>query len=409
MVTYHEKQLKEVSKQFQIYGQILHAETCKIGHINETYTATYDQGGARMRYIHQKINKNVFRNPPAVMRNLIRVTNHLRHKLEAEGGDDLTRRCLTLIPTRDGEPWFQDATGDYWRTFVFIEGLETFEAVQTTAQAFEAGRAFGEFQRLLVDLPGGRLHETIPHFHHTPKRFEAFEQSVKEDRVNRAAQAKAEIAWAVRHQHLAKVLIDAHAKGHIPERVTHNDTKFNNVMLDRATGKARCVVDLDTVMPGLALYDFGDMVRTTTSPTVEDEVDLRKVRLQLPMFEALARGYLSSAGQFLTPAERDFIVFSGKLITFTIGLRFLTDFLNGDAYFRVHRPGHNLDRCRTQFRLIESIAEQEAHMEKLVKVLAHDPKSPVNLPQKKTTVVTPKSPARPAPAKAKAKRAKAAR
>ena len=370
MVTYQEKQLKEISKQFQIYGQILHAETCKIGHINETYTATYDQGGARVRYIHQKINKSVFLNPPAVMRNLIRVTNHLRHKLENEGVPDTTRRCLTLIPTRDGQPWYQDAEGDYWRTFVFIEGLQTFEAVQNPAQAFEAGRAFGEFQRLLVDLPGGRLHETIPNFHHTPKRFEAFQRALKEDRLNRAAQAKEEVDWAIRHQQLAHVLLKPFAAGAIPERVTHNDTKFNNVMLDRSSGKACCVVDLDTVMPGLALYDFGDMVRTTTSPTVEDELDLGKVGLKMPMFEALTRGYLSAAGEFLTEAERDLIVVSGKLITFTIGLRFLTDFLSGDVYFRVHRPGHNLDRCRTQFRLIESIDEQEEAMQKLVRELS---------------------------------------
>lgn len=394
MVTYHEKQLKDISKQFQIYGQILHAETCKIGHINETYTATYDQGGARVRYIHQKINKNVFRNPPAVMRNLIRVTNHLRHKLEAEGSKDLTRRCLTLIPTRDGQPWYQDRDGDYWRTFVFIEGLETFEAVQTTGQAFQAGRAFGEFQRLLVDLPGARLHETIPNFHHTPKRFEAFQQALAEDRLNRAAQARAEIEWATKRQSLAQVLLDAHEQGQIPERVTHNDTKFNNVMLDVLTGEARCVVDLDTVMPGLALYDFGDMVRTTTSPTVEDELDLTKVGLRLPMFEALARGYLSAARDFLTPTEQEFIVVSGKLLTFTIGLRFLTDFLNGDVYFRVHRPGHNLDRCRTQFRLIESIEEQEQEMEAMVRALARDPEALIKpAKQKKTRGAAPPKPA----------------
>jgi hypothetical protein len=402
MVTYQEKQLKDISKQFQIYGQIRHAETCKIGHINETYTATYDQGGARMRYIHQKINKNVFRNPPAVMRNLIRVTNHLRHKLEAEGAKDVTRRCLTLIPTRDGQPWHQDGAGDYWRTFVFIEGLETFEAVQSPDQAFEAGRAFGEFQRLLVDLPGSRLHETIPHFHHTPRRFDAFQQALAEDRLNRAGQARGEIEWAQRHQPLAEVLLDAHARGHIPERVTHNDTKFNNVMLDVLTGKACCVVDLDTVMPGLALYDFGDMVRTTTSPTVEDELDLTKIALRLPMFEALTRGYLTAAGPFLTAAERDFIVFSGKLITFTIGLRFLTDYLNGDVYFRVHRPGHNLDRCRTQFRLVESIEQQEQELEALVRALAQDPEAPVAAPKKKSVKAA-------APAKPKAARARAVR
>ena len=362
-----EQQLQDVSRQFQIYGQILHAETCKIGHINETYTATYDQGGTRVRYVHQKINRTVFRDPPAVMDNLQRVTRHLRGKLEAEPGADLTRRCLTLIPTRDGQPFYRDGNGEYWRTFVFIEGVRTFEAAQTPAQAFEAGRAFGEFQGLLADLPGARLKETIPHFHHTRKRYEAFLSAVQEDRLNRAGHAKEEIAWALKHEALADVLIDALAAGKIPERVTHNDTKFNNVLLDSTSGKALCVVDLDTVMPGLALYDFGDMVRTTTSPTVEDELDLRKVRLHPPMFEALTRGYLSAAGQFLTPAEKDFIVFSGKLITFTIGLRFLTDFLRGDVYFRVHRPGHNLDRCRTQFKLIDSIEEQEAALTKLVR------------------------------------------
>jgi hypothetical protein len=369
MAIYQEKQLQEVSKQFQIYGQILHAETCKIGHINETYTASYDQGGTRVRYIHQKINRNVFKNPTAVMRNLIRVSNHFRHKLETEGTKDLTRRCLTVIPTRDGRPYYRDQQGEYWRTFVFIEGVETFEAVQSPSQAAAAGRAFGEFQRLLSDLPGERLHETIPDFHHTRKRFAALLQAIQEDRLNRAASAKPEIAFALQHEKIVDVLLNAHAKGKIPERITHNDTKFNNVMMDVLTGKAMCVVDLDTVMPGLALYDFGDMVRTTTSPTLEDEPDLRKVRMQMPMFEALARGYLSSAGEFLTRVEKSHLAFAGKLISFNIGIRFLTDYLNGDTYFRVHRPGHNLDRCRTQFKLIESITEQEEAMQKFVNKL----------------------------------------
>jgi len=376
MAIYQERQLQEISKQFQIYGEILHAETCKIGHINETYTATYDQGGTRVRYIHQKINRNVFKDPPAVMSNLIRVSRHLRDKLEAEGAKDITRRCLTVIPTRDGRPYYRDQQGEYWRTFVFIEGLETFEAVQTPAQAAAAGRAFGEFQRLLADLPGERLHETIPDFHHTRKRFAALTRAIQEDRLNRAASAKPEIAFALRHEKIVDVLLNAHAKGKIPERITHNDTKFNNVMMDVLTGKAMCVVDLDTVMPGLALYDFGDMVRTTTSPTLEDEPDLKKVRMHLPMFEALARGYLSSAGEFLTAAEKSHLAFAGKLITFNIGIRFLTDYLNGDTYFRVHRPGHNLDRCRTQFKLIESIEEQEEAMQKFVDNLEADEAAP---------------------------------
>ncbi len=356
--------LLDISRQFQIHGDLLHAEPCKVGHINETYTATYDQGGTQVRYIHQRINHEVFKDPAGVMDNLVRVTRHLRGKLAAAGVKDLTRRALTVVPTHDGASFFKTSEGEYWRTFVFIEKVRTFEAVETTAQAFEAGRAFGEFQSLLVDLPGKRLAETIPHFHHTRRRFDAMVAATEKDVANRAASAKAEIGWAMKQSDTVDIVLNALAKKKIPERITHNDTKFNNVMLDTETRKAMCVVDLDTVMPGTPLYDFGDMVRTTTSPTMEDELDLSKVKMQMPMFKALARGYLGSAGEFLTKNERALIAFSGKLITLTIGLRFLTDYVMGDVYFRVHRPQHNLDRCRTQFRLAESIARQEEAMQK---------------------------------------------
>ena len=365
-MAYQEKQLQEISKKFQIYGGILHAETLKIGHINETYTATYDQGGTRVRYIHQKINQTVFKNPAGVMKNVMRVTTHIRQKQEARNLRDVTRRSLIVIPTRDGRSFFQNGDGEVWRTFVFVEGVETYEAVQSPQQAFQAGRAFGEFQHLLVDLPGGRLFETIPDFHNTRKRFAALQQAIGKDRFNRAKEAMPEIEFALKQEPIVDVILKAMAKGKMPERVTHNDTKFNNVMLDVLTGEAMCVVDLDTVMPGCALYDFGDMVRTTTSPTLEDEPDLTKVRMQMPMFRKLAEGYLSTAGQFLTRTEKSYIAFSGKLITFEIGIRFLTDYLSGDTYFRIHRPGHNLDRCRTQFKLVESIERQEELMQKYV-------------------------------------------
>jgi len=365
-MAYQEKQLQEISKQFQIYGEILHAETFKIGHINETYSATYDQGGMRVRYIHQKINRTVFKHPPAVMENVMRVTTHIRRGLESNNARDITRKSLIVIPTRTGKSFYRSSDGEYWRTFVFIEGVQTFESVQSPEQAFEAGRAFGEFQRLLVDLPGGRLNETIPDFHHTRKRFTALQHAIQKDHFNRAKEAKTDIDFALKHEDMVDVILDAMAKRKIPERITHNDTKFNNVMLDTLTGEARCVVDLDTVMPGCALYDFGDMVRTTTSPTLEDERDLSKVKMQMPMFKKLAEGYLATAGKFLTKAERNLIAFSGKLISFEIGLRFLTDFLSGDTYFRIHRPGHNLDRCRTQFKLVDSIERQEEAMQKYV-------------------------------------------
>ena len=316
-----------------------------------------------VRYIHQRINHDVFKDPAQVMDNLQRVTAHLRSKLSERGVRDMTRRALTLIPAQDGRSFYRSPDGEYWRTFVFIERVRTFESVESAEQAYEAGKAFGEFQHLLVDLPGGRLHDTIPHFHNTRKRFESLQKAVREDRVNRASAAKVEIEWVLAHENLCDTILRAMASKKIPERITHNDTKFNNVMLDVATGKAMCVVDLDTVMPGCALYDFGDMVRTTTSPTLEDELDLSKVQMRMPMFKALCRGYLEAA-TFLNKYERALIAFAGKLITFTIGLRFLTDFLNGDTYFRVHRPNHNLDRARTQFRLVESIERQEDAMQK---------------------------------------------
>ncbi len=362
---YKEAELRHISKQFQIYGEIQHAELCKIGHINETYTATYDQGGTRVRYVHQKINQNVFKKPAEVMDNFVRVTNHIREKLEANDASDITRRVLTIVPTRDGKSFYQDAEGNYWRTFVFVERVKTYETVETPKQAYQAARAFGEFQKLLVDLPG-RLHETIPDFHNTRKRFTAFQTALKVDRYNRAQSAKKEISFALENEKVCDVILKLLASNRIPERITHNDTKFNNVMLDVDSGDAMCVVDLDTVMPGCALYDFGDMVRTTTSPTLEDELDLSNVNMRMSMFKELARGYLDATSEFLTKAERAQISFSGRLITFTIGIRFLTDYLSGDTYFRVHRPHHNLDRARTQFKLVDSIARQEEWMQKFV-------------------------------------------
>ena len=361
-----ESKLRHVSKQFQIYGEIRHAELCKIGHINETYTASYDQGGIEVRYVHQKINKSVFKKPVQVMDNVMRVTRHIRRHLEETEAADLTRRVLTVVPTRSGRPFWRDENGDYWRTFVFIENVETFEAIETPKQAYEAAHAFGLFQQQLVDLPGKRMHETIPDFHNSRKRFEALEEAIADDHFGRVRSAVLEIKFALKHEKIVDVILRLMSQGRIPERITHNDTKFNNVMLDVKSGSALCVVDLDTVMPGCALYDFGDMVRTTTSPTLEDEPDLSKVEMRLPMFKQLARGYLNSAGGFLNKTERAHIAFSGKLITFTIGIRFLTDYLNGDTYFRVHRPHHNLDRSRTQFKLVESIERKEDKMQDFV-------------------------------------------
>ena len=349
---------QKLAARFQIPGEFLSAAPYGSGHINDTYAAVFDQSGARVRYILQRINHNIFKNPVALMDNIQRVTAHLQSKLTT----DRSRRALTLIPTRDSQSFYRDEAGNYWRAYIFIENAHTYDAVESPRQAFAAAKAFGQFQKLLADLPAPRLHDTIPDFHHTPKRFAALETAMAADVAGRAKLAGPEIEFALRHKPLTSVLLDAG----LTERVTHNDTKFNNVMLDDTTYEGICVIDLDTVMPGLALYDFGDMVRTTTSPAKEDERDLSKVQMQMPMFEALVCGYCAEAGEFLTKAEKQHLAFSGKLITFEIGIRFLTDFLAGDVYFKVHRDGHNLDRCRTQFKLVESIAQQEAQMRQLV-------------------------------------------
>jgi len=352
--------VRAIAQQFQIPGEFLKAEPYGSGHINDTYRVGFDQGGTRVNYIFQRINHSIFKKPVALMQNIQRVTAHISSKLA--GQPDFSRRVLTLIPTRAGKNVLCDPQGNYWRVFVFIEKARTWDAVESPKQAFEAAKAFGHFQCLLADLPAPRLHDTIPNFHHTPKRFATLEAAIAADSCNRASQAKPEIEFALKHKSITNVLL----KAKLPERVTHNDTKFNNVMLDDATGEGICVIDLDTVMPGLVLYDFGDMVRTTTSPAKEDEQNLSLVTMQFPMFEALTRGYVQSAAQFLTPDEKKFLPFSGKLITFEIGIRFLTDFLVGDTYFKTHRPGHNLDRCRTQFKLVESIEQQEDKMNQLV-------------------------------------------
>jgi Ser/Thr protein kinase RdoA (MazF antagonist) len=350
--------LRIIAEQFEMPGEFVTAAPYGTGHINDTYCAVFNQTGAQIRYILQRVNHKVFKNPVVLMENIQRVTTHLGAKYDPR---DPSNRTLTLIPSREGRSWHRDAEENYWRAYRFIEKARAYDAVETPAQAYEAARAFGRFQKSLADLPPPRLHDTIPDFHHTPKRFARLEGAIAADPANRAKAAAAEIDFALRHKPITTILLDAG----LPERVTHNDTKINNVMLDDATGAGVCVIDLDTVMPGLALYDFGDLVRTASSPTKEDERDLSKVGMSFPLFEALLRGYLSSASDFLTAREKEHLAVAGKLITFEIGVRFLTDHLEGDAYFKVHRAGHNLDRARAQFKLVDSISRQEEAMNKL--------------------------------------------
>jgi aminoglycoside phosphotransferase (APT) family kinase protein len=357
-----------VVRQFEIPGKFIRATPYGNGHINDTFLVEFEGRFTVGRTILQRINHHVFRQPAALMENVERVTAHLAERVA--GQPDAERRVLRLIhctnPAQGGRTWWVNGEGYHWRAYHYIENARSYEAVESTDQAWKAAYAFGQFQRQLAELPAPRLHDTIPDFHNTVKRYGVFEQALAGDAHNRAATAKAEIDWVLRHKDLAGVLLNAN----LPERVTHNDTKFNNVLLDEKTGEGICVIDLDTVMPGLALYDFGDMVRSATSPATEDELDLSKVTMQFNMFEALVRGYLDAAGGFLTAAEKQLLTASGKLITFETGLRFLTDYLAGDTYFKIHHPGHNLERARTQFALVDSIEAQEEAMNRLVEKLS---------------------------------------
>jgi len=358
--------LKSISQQFWIHGDFIEAVPYGSGHINDTFATTYQQAGSRVRYIHQRINHNIFKDPVRLMANVYKATNHIRNKLDKTDSKDVSREVLTVIPSQEGFPYYRDEEGNYWRTYLFIEGAKTYDVIETPQQAFEAARAFGKFQKMLADLPDGTFHETIPNFHHTRKRYDTFAEALSHDKVNRAREVKREIEFCQRNESIVDVLLDLQSKGILSPRATHNDTKLNNVMLDNETGRGICVIDLDTLMPGLVHYDFGDMIRTSTSPAAEDEKDLSKVKAQKHMIEALARGYLETAGEFLTPKEKSLLVFSGKLIAFETGLRFLTDFLSGDTYFKIKREGHNLDRCRTQFKLVESIISQEDELNTMV-------------------------------------------
>ena len=356
-----------IADQFAIEGDFVSGEEIQSGHINSTYRIGYETSdGSLDYYILQRINDNVFKDPMAVMRNVECVTRHINWKV-LRVKKDLGGQTLNLYPGRGGKFWVKGPKGGIWRCYNSIEGCSTYDIVENTRQAYQAARAFGSFQGLVSDLPAEEIEETIPDFHHTRKRYQQLMESTANDPHGRAAEVADELAFARRHEADIDRILDGMADGSIPERITHNDTKINNVMIDEATDEAVCVIDLDTVMPGSVLYDFGDLVRTAVSPAAEDETDLEHVKMRMPIFEALVEGYLDSARDFLADAEVGLLAFSAKLITLEVGLRFLTDHLEGDRYFKVHRPNHNLDRCRTQFALVKQLDANMAEMEAFVR------------------------------------------
>ncbi|MCE9615647.1 MAG: aminoglycoside phosphotransferase family protein [Lentisphaerae bacterium] len=358
--------MRLIAARFTIPGTLVDAQPYGTGHINDTYAVTMEAGSRRTRYIFQRINTRIFTNVDALMTNISRVTAHVRSKLSAIPGADLERGTLTVIPTRDGAPYHLTPTGENWRCYLFIEGARTYDVLTKPRQAYEAARAFGMFQRMLADLPAPPLHDIIPFFHHTPRRFQKLEEALAADVRKRAGTCGVEMAFCREREPLTHTVVRDLESGAIPWRVTHNDTKINNVMLDDQTGAGIAVIDLDSVMPGSILYDFGDEMRTSIGHFAENERDLSKVFVDLEYFDQLVGGYLSATRDTLTKREIELLCFSGILITFTIGIRFLTDYLQGDVYFRTHREGENLDRARTQFALVRSIEDNRDTMEAMV-------------------------------------------
>ncbi len=358
------KEMEAICRLFAFEGRLIHAEPYGCGHINDTYCLWFDRGGRPpRRYILQRINTDIFRDVDGLMRNIAAVTEHIRAGLRAEGRDD-SRGTLTVIPTVDGGLYARTDDGCY-RAYVFLENTVSLQTVENRDRFAALGRAFGRFQKQLADFDASSLVETIPDFHNTVRRCIALEAAVKRDAVGRAASVAAEIAFADAKKGEAGVLIEGAERGELPVRVTHNDTKLNNVLFDIDSGET-AVIDLDTVMPGLVLYDFGDSIRFGASTAAEDEKDLSRVGMDLTLFEAYAEGFLETCGDMLTSAERELLPFSARLMTYECGVRFLTDYLEGDVYFKTHYPGQNLDRCRTQFRLVADMEGKQEQMRRII-------------------------------------------
>jgi aminoglycoside phosphotransferase (APT) family kinase protein len=357
-----------IIREFDFDGDAVSVHPNEFGHINETFVVQTAQSNRVRRYILQRINQNVFHQPDELMTNIIQVTAFLREKIGAEGGDP-ERETLTLIPTRQGAMYFVSPAGEYWRAYRFIEGARAYQQVESLDHLFQAARTFGRFLRRLGDFPPEALHVTIPDFHHTPKRFRALMQAVARDTHNRARTVRPFIKQAQAREEKLSQIVAALAVGQIPSRVTHNDTKFDNVLIDDITGEGVCVLDLDTVMPGSALYDFGDFVRTGANTGAEDEPDPDRVSLNLEAFKAIARGFLHETADTLTPQERDWLPLGAWIITFEQAMRFLTDYLDGDIYYRIHRPEQNLDRARSQFKLA---ADMEANEDAMSRIIARN-------------------------------------
>ena len=356
------REIKNITSAFVLEDNLTECVPYGSGHINDTYRLTYGTG---KHYILQKMNRSIFTKPVELMENVSGVTAWLKKKIQENGGD-VERETLNLVMTKDGLPYYVDEDGEYWRVYLFIENATCYDMVKDEEDFYQSAVAFGHFQRLLADYPAETLHETIVNFHNTVDRLDKFKTAVEKDVCHRAADVEKEIQFVLDRTELAHVLCDMQDQGKLPLRVTHNDTKLNNILFDKNTGEGLCIIDLDTIMPGLAANDFGDSIRFGASTAEEDEKDLNKVHFDIELYRIYVKGYLEMAKDVLTPAENASLPWGARLMTLECGMRFLADFLQGDVYFKTTYPEHNLVRARTQFRLVKEMEEQFDQMQEIV-------------------------------------------
>lgn len=360
-----EKQLKQILSGFKYDGEPYSCTPYGNGHINSTYKVECKNGDKTTRYILQRINNNIFPDTAALMENIENVTAFLKEKITKRGGDIL-KETLNLVPSVTGKNYYTDENGGNWRSYVYIEDTVCYEKIEKPEDFYNCGYAFGNFQNLLADFPAEKLNEVIPNFHNTPSRYDTFKKAVAEDICGRAKSVQKEIAFVNARAKDMSLLTDMLKKGEIPLRVTHNDTKLNNCMFDKNTGETICVIDLDTVMPGLRAYDYGDSIRFGATTGAEDEPDLSKVNFSLPLFESYTKGFIKACGESMDEKEALSLPIGARLMTLECGMRFLTDYLEGDTYFKITRENHNLDRCRTQFKLVSDMEKQWDKMNETV-------------------------------------------
>ena len=358
--------IENVVATFEVEGKVKEYVPFGNGHINDTRLVTMDNG---VQYVLQRINKNVFKRPDLLMENYVGVTKFIRKKIEEMGGDPL-REVLNAIPTKEGKPYHLDEEGQYWRLLVYVTDSIGYDKVERPEQFYDSAVSFGDFQYMLRDYPAETLHETIVNFHNTPDRYRQLMEAIENNAAGRLSEVSAEVEFAKARKEFAATLENAHKEGRLPLRVTHNDTKLNNILFDTNNGQALCVIDLDTIMPGYSVNDFGDSIRFGATTALEDETDLSKVNFDISLYELYVKGFVEGAKGGLTEGELEMLPIGAIMMTFECGMRFLADYLNGDTYFRIHRPSHNLDRCRNQFKLVADMESQLDQMRAIVKKYA---------------------------------------